>query len=309
MPGEYEKRQETFQTYLSSYVPVKKSRQHFLSHRPNTVSRRTVSKTELSEFCGAHWASGSELNEFLLWANAGSPSFSRNSPSLLQNSVSSLFRNSALETVFRPFPTLTNARAASSSTNCNFILYIISQQKSAGMGTLNSNWWVSCSFLKRASKWSLLAGQGEALRPCVVPQVRSPSQPAAGHPRLHDASTTQGFSEALPTCSTMFLHSMVATFWGATEPLRSGWPPPPNPTHPDPILTPFLTRFRPELDPLGARIVSNSGQNRWSGRSGSVAPSKSCNSMDSQELSGDPNPQYFLKSMGGVLLGFPVFNA
>ena len=32
------------------------------------------------------------------------PSFSQNSPSLPQNSVSSLFRNSTLETVFRPFP-------------------------------------------------------------------------------------------------------------------------------------------------------------------------------------------------------------
>ena len=49
-----------------------------------------------------------ELSEFLsasyLCAKASSPSFSQNSPSLLQNSVSSLFRNSTLETVFRPFP-------------------------------------------------------------------------------------------------------------------------------------------------------------------------------------------------------------
>ena len=30
-------------------------------------------------------------------------------------------------------------------------------------------------------------------------------------------------------------------FEGATEPLRLDDPPPPHPTHPDPILTPFLT--------------------------------------------------------------------
>ena len=47
-----------------------------------------VCQTELTEFCA-------ELTEF-----AG---FSQNSPSLPQNSVSSLLQNSALETVFRPF--------------------------------------------------------------------------------------------------------------------------------------------------------------------------------------------------------------
>ena len=58
---------------------------------------------------GAHWVPGSELSEFLsayYWcAKANSPSFSQNPPSLPQNSVSSFFRNSTLETVFRPFPT------------------------------------------------------------------------------------------------------------------------------------------------------------------------------------------------------------
>ena len=58
---------------------------------PNTVSRSTVSNTELSEFFGAHWVPGSELSEFLsafsLCAKANSPSFSQNSPSLPENSV------------------------------------------------------------------------------------------------------------------------------------------------------------------------------------------------------------------------------
>ena len=62
-----------------------------------------MSNTELSEFFRAHRAPGRELSEFLsayyLCAKA-------NSPSLPQNSVSSLFRNSTLETVFRPFPIL-----------------------------------------------------------------------------------------------------------------------------------------------------------------------------------------------------------
>ena len=61
---------------------------------PNSVS-----------FFSAHWVPGSELSEFLsayyLCARANSPSFWQNSPSLPQNSVSSLFRNSTLETVFR----------------------------------------------------------------------------------------------------------------------------------------------------------------------------------------------------------------
>ena len=75
---------------------------------PNTVSGSTVSNTELSELFWAHWVQLSELSEFLsayyLCANANSPSFLQNSPSLPQNSVSCLLRNSTLETVFRPFP-------------------------------------------------------------------------------------------------------------------------------------------------------------------------------------------------------------
>ena len=53
-------------------------------------------------------AVGRKLSELLpaycLCAKANSPSFSQNSPSLPQNSVRSLCRHSALETVFRPFP-------------------------------------------------------------------------------------------------------------------------------------------------------------------------------------------------------------
>ena len=59
----------------------------------NTVRRRaeygfesTVSNTELSEFFGPHQVLERELSEFLssfyLCANANSPSFSQNSPSL-----------------------------------------------------------------------------------------------------------------------------------------------------------------------------------------------------------------------------------
>ena len=65
---------------------------------------------ELSEFFGPHRVPERELSEFLspynLCAKANSPSFfvSQSSPSLAQNSVSSLFRNSTLETAFCPFP-------------------------------------------------------------------------------------------------------------------------------------------------------------------------------------------------------------
>ena len=61
---------------------------------PNMVSESTLSSTELSEFFGPHRVPGRELSEFLsayyLCAKANSPSFLRNSPSLPQNSVSSL---------------------------------------------------------------------------------------------------------------------------------------------------------------------------------------------------------------------------
>ena len=45
-----------------------------------------------------------------LCAKANSPSFSEKSPSLPQNSVSSLFRKRALETAFRPFPKIDGKR-------------------------------------------------------------------------------------------------------------------------------------------------------------------------------------------------------
>ena len=84
----------------------------FFGNGPNTVSGSTVSNTELSEFFGSHRVRGRELSEFLsayyLCVKVNSPSFSWNSPSLLQNSVSSLFRNSTPETVFRPFPSFDN---------------------------------------------------------------------------------------------------------------------------------------------------------------------------------------------------------
>ena len=76
---------------------------------PNTVSGSPVSNTELSKFFFGSLSSGwSELSESLsayyLCANTNSPSFWQNSLSLPQNSVSSLLRNSTLETVFRPIP-------------------------------------------------------------------------------------------------------------------------------------------------------------------------------------------------------------
>ena len=76
---------------------------------PNTVSESTVSNTELSEFFGPHRVRGANS---VSWAQpiicvpkrTHRVFFSQNSPSLPQNSVSSLFRNSTLETVVRPFP-------------------------------------------------------------------------------------------------------------------------------------------------------------------------------------------------------------
>ena len=61
-----------------------------LGNGPNTVLESTVSNTELSEFRSAYY----------LCAKASSPSFSQTSPSLPLNSVSALFRNSTLETLF-----------------------------------------------------------------------------------------------------------------------------------------------------------------------------------------------------------------
>ena len=64
----------------------------------NTVSERTVSNTELSECFGPRRVPGRELSEFL------SAFCFCVRPSLRQNSVSSLLRNTTLETVFHPFP-------------------------------------------------------------------------------------------------------------------------------------------------------------------------------------------------------------
>ena len=68
----------------------------------------TVSNTELSEFvCLTEVRGESSVSSSQpICAKANSPSFSQNSPSLPQSSVSSLFRNSALETVFPPLPNL-----------------------------------------------------------------------------------------------------------------------------------------------------------------------------------------------------------
>ena len=80
-------------------IPERPSGRHF----SNTVSESTVSNTKLSELFRPHWVSGRELSEFLsayyLCAKANLPSLSHNSPSFLQHSVSSLFRNSTHETV------------------------------------------------------------------------------------------------------------------------------------------------------------------------------------------------------------------
>ena len=82
----------------------------YIGDGPNTVSESTVSNTEPRKFFCPYRVPGRELSEFLsayylcAKANSESSSFSRNSPSLPQNSVSSLLRNSTLETVFRPFP-------------------------------------------------------------------------------------------------------------------------------------------------------------------------------------------------------------
>ena len=61
---------------------------------PNTVLESTVSSAELGEFVGPRRGLGRALSEFLspyyLCAKANSRSFSQNSPSLPQNSVSSL---------------------------------------------------------------------------------------------------------------------------------------------------------------------------------------------------------------------------
>ena len=93
----------------------------FPSIFPNKA--RVGGSGSVTEFFAPHRAPVRELSEFLsayyLCAKANSPSFSQNSPSLPQNSVGSLFRNSTLETVFRPFTSfadpVTETRSESSS--------------------------------------------------------------------------------------------------------------------------------------------------------------------------------------------------
>ena len=91
------------------YAPNLGSKEIWISwNGPNTVSESTVqTPNSVSFFCPLQVPGGrtqwvpfslscvcqSELTEFF-----------QNSPSLAQNSVSSLFRNSTLETVFCPFP-------------------------------------------------------------------------------------------------------------------------------------------------------------------------------------------------------------
>ena len=62
----------------------------------------SVSFSGLTEFRGANSVSSSQ--PIICVPKRTSCTFSQNSPSLPQNSVSSLLRNSTLETVFRPFP-------------------------------------------------------------------------------------------------------------------------------------------------------------------------------------------------------------
>ena len=78
----------------------KRAKRRFRRVRFQTPS--SVSFLALSELRGEHSASSSQPN--YLCAKANSPSFWQNSPSLPQNSVSSLLRNSPIQTAFHPFP-------------------------------------------------------------------------------------------------------------------------------------------------------------------------------------------------------------
>ena len=82
----------------NNYYSDTPCRIHPISELPKTPSSVSScpSGRELSEF----------LSAFYLSAQANSLSFSQNSPSLRQNSISAIceIRNSTLETVFRPFP-------------------------------------------------------------------------------------------------------------------------------------------------------------------------------------------------------------
>ena len=88
---------------------------------------------------------------------------------------------------------------------------------------------------------------------------------------------------------------IIATFRGATEPLRTRWPPPPYPHSPWPNFDPFLTRFWPEFEPLsdlkGFKFRSKSGQrvvkigSGWVGVWGWGSPSSKwlCSSSESRD--------------------------
>ena len=104
-----------------------RKRRHF-GNGPNTVSESTVSNTELSEFFCPHRVPGRELSEILsayyLLAKANSPSFAQKSPSLPQNSVSSLLRKSTLETVcFLEFHCPQGPRGSSEKNTLVLTLY------------------------------------------------------------------------------------------------------------------------------------------------------------------------------------------
>ena len=82
-------------------------RQEHLGDGPTTVSESAVSNTKLCEVLAL--TELGLLSAYYLCAKANSLSSSQKSPSLVQNSVSSLFRNSTLEAEFRPFPNITRS--------------------------------------------------------------------------------------------------------------------------------------------------------------------------------------------------------
>ena len=96
-----------------------------------------------------------------------------------------------------------------------------------------------------------------------------------------------------------FTDPWLATFRRSYRATPAWWPPPPHPTHPDLILTPFLTRFRPEFDPIltswgdlgsklgqiqveiGSERGSKSGRGEWGVGVGVVRPEWLCSSSKS----------------------------
>ena len=102
---------------------------------PNMVSESTVSNIELRECLGAHRVPWRELSEFLstdyLCAKANSSRFSQNSPSLPKSSLSSLFQNSALETVFCPFLCSSQTGVVLNAVGCRNMQMITNERKRA----------------------------------------------------------------------------------------------------------------------------------------------------------------------------------